>query len=150
MKQHILAVSICVIGSLQMIGHLTGSRALRGAGLATGISPFPKVFCEADGYEPFAAAFSLTDDKGVDIAIDAERYSQLRGPYQRRNVYGAALAYAPRLPDDLRDHLFAKVLLPASPLVEELNLPDLQNPKIQIRTRAGESPSTYEYSTPRP
>ena len=150
MKQPVLAATICVIGTLQIAGYLTGSRALRGAGLATGISPFPKVFCEADGYEPFAATFSLTDDKGQNIAINAERYSQLRGPYQRRNVYGAALAYAPRLPDDLRDHLFAKVLLPESPLAEELNLPDLRNPKIQIRTRAGESPSAYEYSTTQP
>lgn len=144
-----LTLLIGVLGSLQIIGHATGSRTLRGLGLATGIAPYPKVFCEAEGYEPFAATFIIsgTDPEGtpVEIPLTAERYSQLEGPYQRRNVYGAALAYAPRLPENLRNHLFSKVLADDSPLSSELNLPSLTDPQITITARDGEATPTYQF-----
>ena len=144
-----LTLLIGVLGSLQIVGHATGSRTIRGLGLATGIAPYPKVFCEAEGYEPFAANFTITgtDDNGapVQIPLTAERYSQLKGPYQRRNVYGAALAYAPRLPEDLRNHLFSKVLADESPLSSELDLPSLTDPKITINARDGEDTPSYQF-----
>ena len=125
----ILTFIIGAFASLQMIGHTTGSRTIRGLGIATGIAPYPKVFCEAEGYEPFAANFTISGTNSignpVSIPLTAERYAQLDGPYQRRNVYGAALAYAPRLPENLRTHLFKKVLSKDSPLSNELNLPPL-------------------------
>ena len=145
----VLTLLIGVLGSLQIIGHATGSRTLRGLGLATGIAPYPKVFCEAEGYEPFAATFIITgtDAEGTPVAIPltAERYSQLEGPYQRRNVYGAALAYAPRLPENLRDHLFSKVLGDDSLLSSELDLPPLTDPQITITARDGEATPTYQF-----
>ncbi len=105
-KRNIATFVILGIALLQMLGHATGSKTLRGIGLLSGISPYPKVFCESKGYEPFAAKFTLigedSDDATIEIPLTAERYSQLAGPYNRRNVYGAALAYAPRLPDDPR------------------------------------------------
>ena len=145
----ILTLLIGALGSLQMIGHTTGSRTIRGLGLATGIAPYPKVFCEAEGYEPFAANFTIsgTSDNGepVEIPLTAERYSQLAGPYQRRNVYGATLAYAPRLPENLRTHLFKEVLSENSPLSKELNIPPLTNPQITITPRDGETTTSYQY-----
>lgn len=145
----ILTLLIGALGSLQMIGHAVGSRNLRGLGLATGIAPYPKVFCESEGYEPFAATFEIhghspTGDE-IKIPLTAERYSQLAGPYQRRNVYGAALAYAPRLPEKLREHLFSKVLTENSPLSTELLLPPLTDPKITIQARDGEATQTYQF-----
>jgi len=132
-----------------MAGHLTGVRALRGVGLATGFSPFPKVFCEADGYEPFAATFALrgTDTKGQElvIPITAERYSEMAGPYNRRNVYGAALAFSPRLPEDLRDELLSQMLRTDSALWAELDLPDLTAPSIHVLPREGEAVASYEF-----
>jgi len=145
-KRDLATLAVLAIASLQMLGHLTGSATLRGLGPLSGISPYPKVFCEADGYEPFAATFTLIgeNDAGLtqEIPLTAERYAQLAGPYNRRNVYGAALAYAPRLPDDLRSHLFTKM----GPLFEELNLPPLSNTRILIEPREGETPKEYLYS----
>ena len=61
------------------------------------------------------------------------------------NVYGAALAYAPRLPEELRDHLFDGILEGDSTLRRELDLPELTNPEIHIETREGETPSHYQF-----
>ena len=57
----------------------------------------------------------------------------------------AALAYAPRLPDELRDQLFDRIILPGSPLPTELALPALQNPRIHIDARAGETTPSYDF-----
>lgn len=145
----IATFAILALGSLQILGHAIGSRTVRGLGLATGIAPYPKVFCEAEGYEPFAAKFEIvgTDATGTEqtIPITPERYSQLAGSYNRRNVYGAALAFAPRLPENLRDHLFSQVLAPGSPLPWELDLPLLENRRIVITPRSGETVPRYAY-----
>lgn len=145
----ICTFAVAVLGSLQIVGSVIDSRVVRGLGLATGFAPYPKVFCEADGYEPFAASFTISgtspDGETVEIPLTAERYAQLEGPYQRRNVYGAALAYAPRLPSELREHLFDEILAPDSTLNRELDLPSLENPVIQIDVREGESTDDFQY-----
>ncbi|MFT4176891.1 MAG: hypothetical protein QM627_09565 [Luteolibacter sp.] len=151
--RNVLAISLLVIGSLQMTGYLLHSRTLRGIGLASGISPFPKVFCEADGYEAFAASFEIrgTDPQGNPWSrpLDPEWYSQLRGPYNRRNVYGAALAFAPRLPDALRDHLLAESLAPDSALRAELGIPgNLKQLEVAITPRAGETGGPWTFPAP--
>lgn len=150
MKRNLLTFLIGGISCLQIVGYFADSRALRGIGLATGIAPFPKVFCESGGYEPFAAEFKIIDCNDTEIHLTPERYSQLEGPYQRRNVYGAALAYAPRLPEDLRDHLFSKILSKEFTLSEELDFSDLDEPAIVITPRPGESPKHYQYSLQKP
>ena len=142
-------LAIGFFGSFQIIGSITGSPLLRGLGLATGFAPFPKVFCETGGYEPFAATFTMTgideENQPVKIPFTAERYAQLDGPYQRRNVYGAALAYAPRLPQELRDHLLENLFKGDSTLARELGLPQLTQPGIHIKAREGEDPSHYQF-----
>lgn len=150
MKQTFLTFLIGGVACLQMVGHFTDSRTLRGLGLATGIAPYPKVFCVAKGYEPFAAQFTITDSNDTEIPLTAERYSQLQGPYQRRNVYGAALAYAPRLPDQLRNHLFEKILSDEFTLSRELDFSGLNDPTITITPRPGEKTDHYQYSLTKP
>lgn len=144
--RNIFAVSLLAVGSFQMLGYLTGSRILRGLGLASGVAPFPKVFCAADGYEAFAASFALSgirEDGSVwSRPLDAEWYSKLRGPYNRRNVYGATLAFAPRLPVDLRQSLLSAALRPGSSLRAELEIPEnVRDLKIVITPRPGETGS---------
>lgn len=146
-----LAIILLVVGSSQMIGYLTGIKLLRGVGLASGVSPYPKVFCEADGYEAFAASFQLEghreDGTRWTRKFDPEWYSQLRGPYNRRNVYGAALAFAPRLPEKLRDQLLREALSPSSQMRTELGIPeDLQDETIIITPRDGESHGPWTYT----
>lgn len=152
--RNLLALLLLVVGSSQMIGYLTGKPLLRGVGLASGIAPFPKVFSEADGYEAFAASFRLegllADGTRWNRDIDPEWYSQLRGPYNRRNVYGAALAFAPRLPGKLRDHLLRQALSPASRMRKELGIPeDLHDEAIIITPRDGENHGPWKF-TPDP
>lgn len=149
--RNILAMVLLAVGSTQMIGYLSGIKSLRGVGLASGVAPFPKVFCEADGYEAFAASYRLEghlpDGTRWAREFDPEWYSQLRGPYNRRNVYGAALAFAPRLPEKLRDHLLEEALAPSSRMRRELGIPaDLQGGTIVITPRTGESHGPWKYT----
>ncbi len=138
-----LAIIILAIGLTQMAGYLSGWKILRGIGLASGIAPFPKVFSESDGYEPFAASFRLLgempDGSPWSCELTSERYSMLSGPYNRRNVHGAALAFAPRLPAELRDSLLSLDLAPGSQLRQELKIPDqIKNLRVEITPRVGE------------
>lgn len=143
-----LAIAVLCLGLLQMTGHFCGSKLMRGLGLASGVAPYPKVFCEADGYEAFAASFRLegrrADGSPWHCDIDPERYARLAGPYNRRNVHGAALAFAPRMPDALRDHLLADALHPDSALRRELDIPaDVADLQVRITDRDGETEWIY-------
>lgn len=100
------AIVLMVVGLLQMAGDLCSSPALRGIGAATVASPAPKVFSAVRGFETYSTRFFLewTDYSGTahSLALTAEVYAQLAGPYNRRNVYGVALAYGPVLSTDPR------------------------------------------------
>lgn len=149
--RNVLAFTLFLVGLFQMIGYLMDVRVLRGLGLASGVAPFPKVFCESDGYEPFAARFAVhaVDAQGQAQRVDLtpECYAGMRGPYNRRNVIGAALAYAPRLPDELRDHLYEQLMQDDSPLRTELGIPeDWRDLRVVITARSGESTPRWEYA----
>jgi len=149
---NILAIVVLVIGSTQIVGYLTGSRTLRGIGLASGIAPYTKVFCEADGYEAFAASFRLEgtrpDQSLWSCPLDPERYALIEGPYNRRNVHGATLAFAPRLPDELRASLISHALSPNSDLRQELDIPsDLTDLRVIITPRPDEPHGPWSCNT---
>lgn len=145
-----LAICMLCIGSLQMVGYAIHSRLLRGIGAASGIAPFPKVFSEADGYEAFAARFSVggerEDGSWWSRELDPEWYSKMKGPYNRRNVYGASLAFAPRLPAELRQAILDRELATGSTLRRELQVPeDVRGLKITIIPRAGEKDGPWTF-----
>lgn len=152
-KRNAAAIALLVIGSLQMTGYLTGAKILRGIGLASGISPFPKVFCEADGYEAFAASFRIEgtcDGQPWSRQLDPEWYGRLKGPYNRRNVYGAALAFAPRLPEELRATLLNEALAPGSRLRDELGIPaQIEDLRVIVTPRSGENHGPWTYGITR-
>ncbi len=148
-----LAIIFLALGLTRMTGYFLDSKILQGIGAASGIAPFTKVFSETDGYEAFTASFCLrgrTAEGGVqEIALTPERYARLRGPYQRRNVYGAALVFAPRLPERLRESLHARALLPGSVLREELGIPsDWVAAELVVRPREGSADTSFTYSIP--
>jgi hypothetical protein len=123
-----------------VVGYLTNSRALRGLGAATAAAPFPKVFSDVDGLETIASEFILhwkdAAGAGHELPITAELYSRLAGAYNRRNVYGAALSYAPRLPEALWGAVFCYAFGPGGPLRREFELPaDARDFSVEIRTR---------------
>ncbi len=136
------AVFLLLTGTLQMAGYLAGSLPLRGLGALCGWAPFPKVFCDMDGYEGFTARFTLEGvtaaGEPFEIALTPEVYQRLRGPYNRRNVYGALLAGGPRLPQPLGDTLTRRALRPGSALWRELGLPEaVRELAVRVQPREG-------------
>lgn len=143
-----LAIAVLCIGMLQMTGYVLNSKVLRGLGLASGISPYTRVFCEADGYEAFAASFrlegSLKDGSRWSCDLDPEMYSRIKGPYNRRNVYGATLAFAPCLPEDLRSQFLDQALRPGSRMRQEIGVPDdVTELKVRITSKDQTQEWTY-------
>lgn len=53
------SIAIFCVGSLQFVGYLLGNSTLRGLGATCGFAPYTKVFSDVDGFETFAADFSL-------------------------------------------------------------------------------------------
>jgi hypothetical protein len=138
-RRNAAAILLLVVGLFQMVGYATGSRVLRGVGAATVISPLPKVFSDVEGLETFASEFTLTYRRANglrdSVRITPELYGRLGGPYNRRNVYGAALAYAPRLPEPLWTAVYCYGLAPEGPLRRELGFrADDTDFSIRIRT----------------
>ena len=105
-KERIAAAFLLLLGSLGMIGHIVGSETLRGLGAMTCASPAPKVFSAVKGLETYSTKFRIEwiDHEGApqSVLLTPELYARLRGPYNRRNVYGAVLAFGPVLASDRR------------------------------------------------
>ena len=84
-----------------MTGDLAGIPALKGIGLASAASPAPKVFSAVRGLETYSSRFVLewrdTAGEARSLELTSEVYARIRGPYNRRNVYGAVMAYGPVL-----------------------------------------------------
>jgi hypothetical protein len=123
-----------------MVGYISGSVALRGIGAAACFAPFPKVFSDVNGLETFASVFTLrwraANGKEISEVLTPEIYSRLAGPYVRRNAYGAALSYAPRLPDSLWQAVFRYGLTEPGALRREFGLPgEATDIRVEIRTK---------------
>jgi len=96
---------VVLVGSLQIIGYLTCIDNIRNLGRLTSSSPLPLVFSEVKGVETFASDFYMqyksANGENQKVKITPEMYSKLKGPYNRRNIYGAAISYGPVLPQKL-------------------------------------------------
>lgn len=129
---NILTILILIWGTTAMAAHLLDLPKLKGLALATCTAPYPKVFCAATTtdnrtYETFAADFQLqyTTKNGQTktTQITPEIYTNLKGPYNRRNVYGAVLAYGPALPENLRTTTLKNALQSKNNILHELGIP---------------------------
>ena len=120
------AALLLVVGLLQMSGDLLRLPFLKNLGAASGASPAPKVFCSVKGYEAYGTRFALEwiDGRGElhSRPFSAETSGRLRGPYNRRNVYGAVLAYGPILPETLRGPVLTYALTGDAPVLRELGI----------------------------
>jgi hypothetical protein len=104
-----------VLALARMTGEVFGLRWLAAAAAATSASPAPKVFCAVRGLETFSTRFQLEWDEPCggtrSLAITPEVAARLQGPYNRRNVYGAVLAYGPVLATDERTRPMLEAVL---------------------------------------
>jgi sterol desaturase/sphingolipid hydroxylase (fatty acid hydroxylase superfamily) len=103
-------------------------QAIGGFGKLSLASPFPKVFCRMGDDEPFGYEHTIelafADGAIVRVPVDRARYARFSAPYQLRNVYGAALAFASRLRPETTGAVLAHGLCDRGPLVA-LAGPDL-------------------------
>ncbi len=131
LKEAAIFALLLGVGLLQMAGAILQLPLVAGLGAATNASPHPKVFSAIYGLETFSTRFFLewTDHGGKShsLQITPAQYRKIRGPYNRRNVYGAALAYGPVLATEpLTRPMFEQVLDYAlrgrAPLLRELGI----------------------------
>jgi len=122
---------LLAVGLMQMAGDLFGIAPLEGIGAASGASPAPKVFSAVRGLETYSTRFFVEweDTRGElqRLELTPETYSRLRGPYNRRNVFGAALAYGPVLVESERtrpafEAVVAYALCGDAPVLRELGI----------------------------
>jgi len=104
LRPALVCTFLVVVGSLQIVAEAFAWPRVRAFAAALQLSPAMKVFTAHEGYETHAAQFSLTwldaDGGARLLPLNPESYAGVRGPYNRRNVYGAALAYGPLLRAD--------------------------------------------------
>jgi hypothetical protein len=89
------------MGTLHMVADLLHLPNVKAVTAAWGAFPAPKVFSTVDGLETFSSQFIIRwkdrhfmhHQKEITPLVAAN----LKGPYNRRNVYGAVLAYGPIL-----------------------------------------------------
>jgi hypothetical protein len=132
MRRYLDAALLVALGCLQMLGDVTGEPAAKAIGLATQASPAPKVFTAQNGFETYSSKFYI-DWQGHDgswhtLELTPQVYRGLRGPYNRRNAYGAALSYAPVLASNPRtkpmiDAVARHGFCGDAPLLSELGVP---------------------------
>lgn len=100
-KREILYTFICltvlIIGCLNMAGFLISNPTMRGLAIVSTSSPLPLVFSSFNSVETFSLNFTvevkLMNNQSLIIPLTRDIYSQIDGPYNRRNVYGAIFCY---------------------------------------------------------
>lgn len=142
---------LLAVGLLQMSGDVLGLPALKGLGMATAAAPAPRVFTSIRGLETFSTRFYLEwrsrDGAAHSVPLTPEVYQGLRGAYNRRNAYGAALAAGPVLATDPRtQRMFQAVLSYAlcgeAPVLRELGIDPTQidgPPRVRYEPLRGSS-----------
>ncbi len=132
--------ALAVVGFAQMTADVFHWNAVKAVAAATAASPAPKVFSAVKGLETYSSRFYIESANGAQsVEITPEVYSRLRGPYNRRNVFGAVLAYGPVLVSDPRTQpLFNDVsgyaLCGKAPLLGEVDIPvSSVRPPVRVR-----------------
>ena len=92
---------LCFLAVVKVVADVAGLEKLSAVAATTNMTPAMKVFTAHEGYETYSSKFELVvnfrDGAQVSSYLDLSNYSGLKGPYNRRNVYGALIAYGPVL-----------------------------------------------------
>ncbi|MEE9422310.1 MAG: hypothetical protein V3V50_04050 [Gammaproteobacteria bacterium] len=101
MKYYLAAIALTFFATIKVIADVFGFQQLSAVAAVTNVAPAMKVFTAHKGYETYSSRFELTvdfdDGQTITIELKPENYAGLKGPYNRRNVYGALIAYGPVL-----------------------------------------------------
>lgn len=148
------AFALLLVGMANLFGVALGSDAVSGLAFATAASPAPKVFTSVQGLETFSSTFELVwteEGRRHRRTITYRDYPSIEGPYNRRNVFGAVLAYGPVLSsNEATRPMFESVadygLCGDAPLLRELGLdPDVVSEvEVHVTPRPGSTPRTRD------
>lgn len=130
-----IAWGLLLLGLLQMFGDLAGLPPLKALAGATAASPAPKVFCAHQGYETISTRIRIEAEKDGRKRVfkfPDTGTPRLKGPYNRRNAYGAALVYGPILPPSTVESAWRYALCGKAPLLTELGLEEIKGWKKRI------------------
>lgn len=138
-KNRIPALILITVGLISPIGYFFNITALKGLGLSYAISPLPLVFSDVNGFETFSAKFELNlnyvDGESEKFEISPRSIKNFSGPYNRRNVYGAAISYSPRLPSPVVQSILFSALCEPGFIKEEFAIKkDIRN--IELITKS--------------
>ena len=101
MKYTLFAGILIFLATIKIIATLMGWDKVVGLSSMTNLTPAMKVFTAHKGYETYSSTFLMeavyTDGLVEKKTLTSKVYSHLEGPYNRRNVYGALIAYGPLL-----------------------------------------------------
>ena len=132
---------LLAVGLAAIVGDLTGSAPLHALGVAWNSSPAPLVFASRGGLEGFSSTFHVEGTDGR-VTLDPAIYARMRGPYNRRNVYGAALAGGPWLAEHphlgrLHASVAARALCGERSLLDELEVEVGRPLRVIVEPRPG-------------
>lgn len=101
MKYTLFASILIFLATIKVIASLLGLEQVSAVASMSNLSPAMKVFTAHKGYETYSSTFHIEalyqDGLTVKKTLTPKLYSHLEGAYNRRNVYGALIAYAPLL-----------------------------------------------------
>ncbi len=145
--KNLIYIGVVLIGLLQIIGYVTKVDAIRSLGILSSSAPLPLVFTEVKGVETFVNDFYIhyKDETGAnqELKLTPEIYKHLKGPYNRRNIYGAAIGYGPVLPESLWNSVLSYGLC-NHVLNEEFNISkEVSEVSIFIKTRTAHRNDTW-------
>jgi hypothetical protein len=155
---------LLALGVAQMAGDVLHVPALKAIAAATAASPAPKVFSAVRGLETYSTRFDVAweDRRGAPqtLRLSPEVNARLRGPYNRRNVFGAVLAYGPVLVSESRtramfDSVARYALCGEAPILRELGVDPFDiSGRVRVRltprpgSELGDLPLTIEAPCP--
>lgn len=132
------------VGCLQLGGDLIGNDTIKALGAMTHASPAPKVFTAQNGFETYSPRFIVTaiDAAGKETAVrlTPQVNARVRGPYNRRNAYGAAISYGPVLASSAHtrpmfEAAFYYGFCNARGIVAEVGLPEVARYRVTVQPR---------------
>ncbi len=101
-KKTLIGFGVLVFfASIKVVADVFGWTNISSLSAATNLSPAMKVFTAHKGYETYSSDYSIEvnhiDGESKTVNLDSNTYKNISGPYNRRNVFGASIAYGPLL-----------------------------------------------------
>ncbi len=155
-KTWLQAATLVGIGCMQLTGDLLDNQTLKGLGALSHASPAPKVFTTQNGYETYSPKFTITainaEGNNASMTLTPQVNAQVRGPYNRRNAYGAAISYGPVLASNpatrgMFDAAFRYGFCDAKGVAQDIGLPNSTQYRVDIQTKATDATPQTRWPT---